>query len=142
MTALSLIVLLPLAALIIRAAGVGPEEFWRIVTSDRVLAALGLSFGAALVAALINGVFGLLLAWVLVRYDFPLKRLIDALVDLPFALPTAVAGITLTALYAPNGLIGAFAADLGLKIAYTRSASSSHWSSSDCPSSSAAPSRC
>ncbi len=118
-TALSLVILLPLAALVIKAAGIGPAEFWRIATSERTLAALKLSFGTALVAALINTVFGFLLAWVLVRYRFPGRRLVDALIDLPFALPTAVAGITLTALYAPKGLIGALFAPLGIKLAFT-----------------------
>jgi sulfate/thiosulfate transport system permease protein len=118
-TALSLIVLLPLAALVVKAAGIGPAEFWRIATDRRTLAALRLSFGTALLAALINAVFGLLLAFVLVRYRFPGRRIIDALIDLPFALPTAVAGITLAAIYAPKGLIGQLFAPLGWKIAFT-----------------------
>jgi sulfate transport system permease protein len=117
--ALSLIVLIPLAALVLRAASIGPSAFLEIATSERTLLALRLSFGAALIAALVNTVFGLLLAWVLVRYRFPGRRLIDAIVDLPFALPTAVAGIALAALYSPNGWIGAPAAKLSLKIAYT-----------------------
>ncbi len=117
--ALSLIVLIPLAALVLRAASIGPSAFLEIATSERTLLALRLSFGAALIAALVNTVFGLLLAWVLVRYRFPGRRLIDAMVDLPFALPTAVAGIALAALYAPNGWIGSQAAKLGLKIAFT-----------------------
>jgi sulfate/thiosulfate transport system permease protein len=119
LAALSLIVLLPLAALVVKAAGIGPSEFWRIATDERTLAALRLSFGVSLFAALVSAVFGLLLAWVLVRYRFPGRRIIDALVDLPFALPTAVAGITLTAIYAPNGVIGQFFAPLGIKIAFT-----------------------
>ena len=117
--ALSLVVLIPLAALILRAASIGPTAFLDIATDPRTLLALRLSFGAALIAALVNTVFGLLLAWVLVRYRFPGRRIIDAAVDLPFALPTAVAGIALAALYAPNGWIGAQAAKLGLKIAFT-----------------------
>ena len=117
--ALSLVVLLPLAALMLNAFSVGPAAFWHIATDARVLAALRLSFGAAFIAALINAVFGLLVAWVLVRYDFPGKRVVDAVVDLPFALPTAVAGIALSAIYAPNGAIGSIAALFGLKVAYT-----------------------
>jgi sulfate/thiosulfate transport system permease protein len=119
LTALSLIVLLPLAALVVKAGGIGPAEFLRIATDERTLAALRLSFGISLFAALISAIFGCLLAWVLVRYRFPGRRLVDALVDLPFALPTAVAGITLTAIYAPNGLLGQFFAPLGLRVAFT-----------------------
>jgi sulfate transport system permease protein len=118
-TALSLVVLIPLAALILRAASIGPAEFWALATAPRTLAALRLSFGAALVAALVNAAFGLLLAWILVRYRFPGRRFIDAAVDLPFALPTAVAGIALAAIYAPNGVIGSLADALGFKIAFT-----------------------
>jgi sulfate transport system permease protein len=117
--ALSLVVLLPLAALVLKAMSIGPAGFIAIVTDPRVLASLRLSFGAALIAALVNGIFGLLVAWVLVRYEFPGKRIIDAAVDLPFALPTAVAGIALAAIYAPNGPIGAFAGLFGLKVAFT-----------------------
>jgi sulfate transport system permease protein len=117
--ALSLVVLIPLAALMLKAFSIGPAAFMEIATDDRVLAALRLSFGAAFIAALVNGVFGLLVAWVLVRYEFPGKRIIDAAVDLPFALPTAVAGIALAAIYAPNGAIGSFAALFGLKVAFT-----------------------
>jgi sulfate transport system permease protein len=116
---LSIIVLLPLAALIVRPAGLGLSGFWETVTTPRVLASLQVSFGTAAIAAAISGVFGLLIAWVLVRYEFPGKRLIDAFVDLPFALPTAVAGIALTTLYAPNGWIGALLTPLGLKVAFT-----------------------
>jgi sulfate transport system permease protein len=116
---LSLIVLIPLAALLIRPWELGAEGVWAAVSSPRVVAALSLSFGAAFIASLINAVFGLLVAWVLVRYEFPGKRILDALVDLPFALPTAVAGIALTALYAPNGWIGQYFAAFGIKIAYT-----------------------
>src|ERR1700733_12481041 len=106
MVYLSLLVLIPLSAVFIRSLGLGWGHFWEIVTAPRVVASLRLSFGASLIAALINVVFGLLTAWVLVRHTFPLKRLIDAIVDLPFALPTAVAGIALTVLYAPNGWLG------------------------------------
>jgi sulfate/thiosulfate transport system permease protein len=116
---LSLVVLLPLAALFIRAGGLGPAGLWQVATDPRVVAALELSFGAALVASLANLVMGTVVAWVLVRYDFPLKRLLDATVDLPFALPTAVAGIALAAIYAPNGWIGQFLDPLGIKVAYT-----------------------
>jgi sulfate transport system permease protein len=116
---LSLIVLIPLSALALRAASIGPVGFWAIASDSRTLAALRLSFGAAFIAAAINSVFGLLLAWVLVRYRFPGRRLIDAAVDLPFALPTAVAGIAMAAVYAPNGWIGAIAEKLGFKIAFT-----------------------
>ncbi len=116
---LGLIVLLPLAGLALAAAAVAPAEIWAIATSPRVVAAFRVSFGTAFIAAVINGLFGLLVAWVLVRYRFPGRRLVDAMVDLPFALPTAVAGIALTALYAPNGWIGALLAPLGLKVAFT-----------------------
>jgi sulfate transport system permease protein len=120
LTLLSLVVLLPIGALLVRAAGIGPAELWSVMSSDRVVAALVLSFRAAFIAAAFNLVFGLLLAWVLVRYPFPGRRLVDAAVDLPFALPTAVAGIALTTLYAPNGLFGSLAGDLfGARIAYT-----------------------
>src|SRR6202790_1646803 len=120
MVYLSLIVLIPLSAVFIRSQGLGWGHFWSVVTAPRVIASLRLSFGASLSAALINAIFGLIVAWVLVRYTFPSKRLVDALVDLPFALPTAVAGIALTALYAPNGWIGALLAPLGIKVAFTR----------------------
>ena len=116
---LSAIVLIPLAALILRPWELGFDGFIAAVTNPRVLAALRLSFGAAAIAALINAFFGLIVAWVMVRYRFPGKSLIDALIDLPFALPTAVAGIALTALYAPNGWIGSIFAEWGMKIAYT-----------------------
>lgn len=117
-TALSLIVLIPLAALVLRSFSISPKEFWAIATDSRTLAALRLSFGAAFIAAAINTVFGLLIAWVLVRYRFPGRRFIDAAVDLPFALPTAVAGISMAAIYAPNGIVGSLAAALGLKLAF------------------------
>jgi len=116
---LSLIVLLPLAALAFRSAALSWDGFWAAVTEPRVLASYRLSFGASLLAAAINLVAGLIVAWVLVRYDFPGRRFVDALVDLPFALPTAVAGIALTALYAPNGWIGRPLGQLGIKVAFT-----------------------
>jgi sulfate transport system permease protein len=116
---LSLIVLIPLAALLARPAELGWPGFWAAVTAPRVLASLRLSFGAALIGALVNAVFGLVTAWVLVRYRFPFRPVIDALIDLPFALPTAVAGIALTTLYAPNGWIGQLLAPLGIKVAFT-----------------------
>ncbi len=119
LTYLSIIVLLPLAALVLRPAEAGLAGYLDALVDPRVLAALRLSFGAALIAACINAVFGLIVAWILVRYNFPLKRLVDALVDLPFALPTAVAGIVLATIYSPKGWIGALFAPLGLKIAYT-----------------------
>ncbi|MEG0486982.1 MAG: sulfate ABC transporter permease subunit CysT [Acinetobacter sp.] len=116
---LSLIVLIPLSAVFIKSLGVGWDGFWEIISSERILKSLQLSFSTAIVAALINVVFGLLLAWCLVRYSFPGKRIVDALVDLPFALPTAVAGIALTSLYAPTGWIGQYLEPLGIKVAYT-----------------------
>jgi sulfate/thiosulfate transport system permease protein len=116
---LSLIVLIPLSAAFIRASALTWPEFWAVVTTPRVVASYRLTFGASFAAALVNAVFGLLVAWVLVRYRFPGKRLVDALVDLPFALPTAVAGIALTALYASNGWIGQYFEPLGIKIAFT-----------------------
>jgi sulfate/thiosulfate transport system permease protein len=119
MVYLSLVVLIPLSAVFIGSVGLGWRHFLTVVTTPRVLASLRLSFGASLVAASINALFGLVVAWVLVRYTFPFRRLIDALVDLPFALPTAVAGIALTALYVPNGWMGAWLAPLGVKVAFT-----------------------
>jgi sulfate transport system permease protein len=116
---LSIIVLLPLSALVLRPATLGLSGFLDVLTDSRVLAALRLSFGAAFIAALVNAFFGLIVAWILVRYDFPGKRIVDALVDLPFALPTAVAGIALATIYAPNGWIGSLVAPLGIKIAFT-----------------------
>ena len=115
---LSLIVLIPLSAVFFKTATMGWERFWAVVTSPRVIASYELSFGAALLAAAINTVFGLLLAWSLVRYSFPGKKLVDALVDLPFALPTAVAGIALTALYAKNGWLGKGLEPLGIQVAF------------------------
>jgi sulfate transport system permease protein len=116
---LSIVVLIPLAALIIRPWELGIDGFFHAVTQPRVLAALKLSFGAAAIAAVVNTFFGLLVAYALTRYRFPGHRLIDALVDLPFALPTSVAGIALCTLYAPNGWVGELLAPLGIKVAYT-----------------------
>ena len=116
---LGVIVLLPLAALVAEAAGLGLRGIWTLVAEPRVLAALRTSFGLALAAALVDSVFGLLIAWVLTRYHFPGRRLLDAAVDLPFALPTAVAGIALATLYAPNGWVGGIFADFGVKVAFT-----------------------
>ena len=116
---LSLIVLIPLSAAFIKTSSLSLHEFWVAVASPRVVASYKLTFGASLIGALINAVFGLLTAWVLTRYTFPGKRIIDALVDLPFALPTAVAGIALTAIYAPNGWIGSLLAPHGIKVAFT-----------------------
>lgn len=116
---LSLLVLIPLSAVFIKATSLSAAEFWQVVTSSRVLASYRVTFGTALLAALVNAVFGLMLAWALVRYSFPGKRWVDALIDLPFALPTAVAGIALTALYAGNGWIGKWLEPLGIKVAFT-----------------------
>lgn len=116
---LCLIVLIPLSAVFIRTTELSWSEFWAVVTAPRVVATYQLTFGASLIAALINVVFGLLTAWVLVRYQFVGKKVLDALVDLPFALPTAVAGISLTAIYAPNGWIGSLLEPHGIKVAFT-----------------------
>jgi sulfate transport system permease protein len=116
---LSVIVLIPLMALVIRPFSLGLDGFWAAVTTPRVLASLRLSFGMAAAAAVIDSLFGFVIAWVLVRYRFPGKGLLDALIDLPFALPTAVAGIALSTLYAPNGWIGSFLIQYGVRIAYT-----------------------
>ena len=116
---LSLLILLPLSGLIFKASSLSLEQFWSVATGERALAAYRVTFGASLLAALINAFFGLIVAWVLVRYPFPGKRLIDSLVDLPFALPTSVAGITLATLYAGNGWIGRHLEPLGLKVAFT-----------------------
>ncbi len=116
---LSLVVLIPLAALLLRPWELGLAGVWETITSPRVLSALRVSFGTAAIASLINAVFGLVVAWVLVRYEFPGKRILDAFVDLPFALPTAVAGIALTALYAPNGWFGQYLEAAGIKVAFT-----------------------
>ena len=119
LTYLSLIVLIPLGALILKTTTLTWGQFLQEVTGPRVLASYKLTFGASLIGAVINSVFGVIVAWVLVRYEFPGKRLVDAMVDLPFALPTAVAGITLTAIYAPNGWIGKYLQPLGIPVAYT-----------------------
>lgn len=119
LTWLTLIVLIPLATIFLKSAGMGWHDFMAVGLSDRALSAYRLSFGTAAAAGLVNAVFGLLVAWVLVRYAFPGKRVVSALVDLPFALPTAVAGIALTALYAPNGWIGQYLDAFGIKVAFT-----------------------
>lgn len=116
---LSLIVLIPLSAIFTRTAALSWPEFWNVVTAPRVIASYRLTFGASFGAALLNAIFGLFVAWVLVRYRFPGKKLVDAAVDLPFALPTAVAGISLTALYAGSGWIGQYLEPLGIKVAFT-----------------------
>ncbi len=117
---LSAIVLIPLAALVLRVTGIGWAEFWKAATAARAIAAYKLTFGASFIAASINAVFGTILAWVLVRYRFPGKRLVDALVDIPFALPTAVAGLTLANLFGPAGWIGHWLARIGIQAAYNR----------------------
>jgi sulfate transport system permease protein len=116
---LSALVLLPFAALVIRATELSWHEFWRLATTERALAAYRLTFGASAIAALVNGVFGSLLAWVLVRYEFPGRRIIDSMVDFPFALPTAVAGLTLSSLFAPNGWLGRYLTPLGINGAFS-----------------------
>ncbi|MBI5425962.1 MAG: sulfate ABC transporter permease subunit CysT [Opitutae bacterium] len=116
---LSLIVLVPLSAAFLRTAGMEWADFWQTITAPRVMASYRLSFGGSLIAGGINAVFGLIVAWVLARYSFPGKRIVDALVDLPFALPTAVAGIALAAVYAPNGWIGSLLKPYGIKVAFT-----------------------
>lgn len=116
---LAAIVLIPLAGLAWRSASLGWDEFWAIATEQRILNALQISFGASLIAATVNAIFGVVIAWVLTRYRFPGRRVLDAIVDLPFALPTAVAGIALTSLYAPNGWLGSLLAPLGIKVAFT-----------------------
>jgi len=117
---LSLIVLIPLAGVFVKTSTLSWEQFWHIVTAPRALASYRLSFGASFLAALVNVFFGVLVAWVLVRYEFFGKKIVDALVDMPFALPTAVAGITLTTLYAPHGWIGGLLAPLGIKVAFSQ----------------------
>ncbi len=119
LTWLAVIVLIPLGALFLKTAELSPAEFVAVVTSNRTLHALKLSFGISLLAALINLIFGTLVVWALVRYDFPLRRLFDAIVDIPFALPTAVAGIALAALFADNSALGQMLAAVGIKVAYT-----------------------
>jgi sulfate transport system permease protein len=118
-TYLSLMVLLPLATVVVRTTDLSWTSFWSTVTDPRVMASYRVTFGASLVAALLNTVFGLLVAWVLVRYRFPGRRVVDAMVDLPFALPTAVAGIALTTLYASSGWVGRYLEPLGIKVSYT-----------------------
>ena len=118
-TYLSLMVLLPLATVFARSAELTGDQFWNTVTDPRVVASYRVTLSASFVAAALNTVFGLLVAWVLVRYRFPGRRLVDAMVDLPFALPTAVAGIALTTLYAPNGWVGSYLEPFGIKVAYT-----------------------
>lgn len=117
---LSLVVLVPLSALLINSTGLDWSKFWQVATDPRVLASYRISFTTSAAAALVDAVLGLLLAWVLVRYEFPGRKLCDALIDLPFALPTAVAGVSLTALYAPNGWIGSLLAPLGVKVAFSQ----------------------
>ena len=116
---LSLVILIPLSTIFIKTTGLGWNQFWELVTSQRVMASYRLSFGTSLAAAMINTLFGLLVAWVLVRYRFPFRKTIDGLIDLPFALPTAVAGIVLTSMYAKNGWIGQYAEAMGIKVAFT-----------------------
>ena len=120
LTLLSLIVLIPMASLVINASSMGFSTFWETVTDKRVLSGYYVSLLCSFTAAVVNAVFGVILAWVLVRYDFPFKRFIDGLIELPFALPTAVAGIALTNLYSDKGMIGKFLEQIGIKVAYTR----------------------
>lgn len=117
---LTIMLLLPVSAMILKASTEKPIDFWRIATSPIALATYEVTFVTALVASLINAVLGLLVAWVLVRYDFPFKRLVDAVIDLPFALPTAVAGLTIATVYSENGWIGSLLAPFGIKVAFTR----------------------
>jgi sulfate transport system permease protein len=116
---LTFIVLIPMAALILRAGSLPLEEFWRIATEPRALASYRLTFGASLLAACVNAVFGFIIAWTLVRYEFPGRRIVDAIIDLPFALPTAVSGIALATVFAPNGWLGLRLEALGIQVAYT-----------------------
>jgi sulfate transport system permease protein len=116
---LSLIVLIPLSAVFLKASGLSLDQFWQTISAPRVLASYRLTFAASFIAAVINSVFGLLLAWALVRYSFPGRKIVDSLIDLPFALPTAVAGIALTAIYSKNGWLGQFLEPLGIKVAFT-----------------------
>ncbi|MEH1801013.1 sulfate ABC transporter permease subunit CysT [Nostoc sp.] len=117
---LTVMLFIPIAAMFLKASTETPARFWAIATSDIALATYNVTFFTAIFAALLNGVFGTLIAWVLVRYDFPLKRLIDATVDLPFALPTSVAGLTLATVYSDNGWLGSLLAPLGIKVSFTR----------------------
>ena len=116
---LSLIVLIPLSALFVKTATLSFDEFWKTISDPRAVASYKLTFGASFIAAIINTFFGLIVAWTITRYSFPGKKILDAMVDLPFALPTAVSGIALTQLYVPNGWIGHFLAPLGIKVAYS-----------------------
>jgi len=116
---LTIIVLIPMAALIMRAGSLPLEEFWRIATEPRALASYRLTFGASLLAACVNAVFGFIIAWTLVRYEFPGRRLVDAIIDLPFALPTAVSGIALATVFTPNGWLGMHLESIGIQVAYT-----------------------
>ncbi len=117
---LSLMLILPISAMFLKAAKENPADFWRIATSPIALSAYDVTFTTALIAAIINGFFGTLIAWTLVRYDFPLKRIVEASVDLPFALPTSVAGLTLATVYSDNGWIGSLFAPFGIKLAFSR----------------------
>src|SRR5207248_3432026 len=117
---LSLLVLLPLSACVLKAASLSPAEFWAAVSTPRALAAYRLTLGASLAAAVLDAALGFLVAWVLVRYEFPLRRLFDALVDLPFALPTAVAGLVFCSLYAPDGWLGQYLSPLGIQAVYSK----------------------
>jgi sulfate transport system permease protein len=119
-TMLSLLVLIPLVSVLMKAFELSPREFWELITAKVVVNAMITSFGCSFIAAIINCVFGLVLAWVLVRYDFPGKRFVDGLIELPFALPTAVAGITLSKMYSDTGMIGKYLAKIGLKVSYTK----------------------
>lgn len=116
---LAVVILIPVLALVLKGAEIGPQRFWQIVSAPRALAAFQVTITAALIATAFNAVYGLLMAWVLVRYDFPGKRLLDALMDIPFALPTAVAGLSLTALFSANGWFGRFLEPLGIGVVYT-----------------------
>jgi sulfate transport system permease protein len=116
---LTLIVLIPIAALVLKSASLPPSDFWRIATEPRALASYRLTFGASLLAASLNAIFGLIIAWSLVRYRFPARRFIDAIIDLPFALPTAVSGIALATVFGPQGWIGQWLAAIGIQVAYT-----------------------
>jgi sulfate/thiosulfate transport system permease protein len=116
---LSFIVLIPMAALIIRAGSLPLDEFWRVATEPRALASYRLTFGASFLAACVNAVFGFIIAWTLVRYEFPGRRVVDAIIDLPFALPTAVSGIALATVFAPNGWLGRHLESIGVQVAYT-----------------------
>ncbi|WP_017655291.1 sulfate ABC transporter permease subunit CysT [Fortiea contorta] len=117
---LTFMLVIPITAMFLKASTEPPARFWQIATSELAIATYNVTFVTSLLAALLNGVFGTLIAWVLVRYDFPLKRIIDATVDLPFALPTSVAGLTLATVYSDNGWIGSLLAPLGIKVAFTR----------------------